>query len=240
MKPLKLLVAAALFVAAATSLISCFDTEDAGPIQSQQKEIALVDFDRLEMGDAFNVTVVRGELFSIRVSGDRRNLDDLEISKAGTTLQARYSHNRHANRQYTTFITITMPMLKGASFSGATTSTISGFESTGVFDLTLSGASRAQLQLNADEMDINLSGASILSLIGKASKMHAIVSGASELSSFSFETDLATVDASGASKIRLYTTGQLKATASGASDIRYRGNPTVQSSSSGASTIGAD
>ncbi len=229
-----------MFAAIATSLTSCLETEDLGPMQPDQKEIAVVDFDRLEMGDGFNVTVVRGDLFSVKVSGDRRNLDDLEFFKVGTTLRARFTQNIHANRQYTTYVTITMPILKGATFLGAITSSVSGFDTTGAFDLTLSGASHAQLQLNAEQVELNLSGASVLSMIGKASSLRALVSGASEMGSYSFEADQATVDASGASRVRVYAKSLLNATASGASEIRYRGNPMVKSSSSGASTIGAD
>ncbi|MEJ0030812.1 MAG: hypothetical protein WDO15_10785 [Bacteroidota bacterium] len=53
---------------------------------------------------------------------------------------------RNDNRQYTTYVTITMPALKGVLFSGAVNSKVSGFETEGNFDVTLSGA-RAYRQI---------------------------------------------------------------------------------------------
>ncbi|MEI9919841.1 MAG: head GIN domain-containing protein [Bacteroidota bacterium] len=210
-----------LFVALLFTIISCVN-EDPGPLQEQTKEYSILDFERLEIGDALDVTVNQGNMFSISVNGDRRDIDDLEVNKVGNALRMKYHNKNHNdNRQYTTYVTITMPALKGVSFSGAVNSKVSGFATEGDFDISLSGASQ-------------------LKISGSTTNLHAIVSGASELRAFDLETTTATVDASGASKIRVLATQQLNATASGASDVRYRGNPTVNVTTSGASTIGAD
>lgn len=215
----KILLLATLFVLIATMLTSCFENEDSGPLQEQTKEYPVTDFQRLEMGDAFNVTVTQGSTYSVVVNGDRRNIDDLEIRKMDNTLKINYTTSgRPVNRQYTTYVTITMPTLQGVSFSAAVNSNISGFQT-------------------LDALDINLSGASKLSISGSTTNLQAVVSGASELRAFDLETATATVDASGASKIDVLATLQLKATASGASHISYRGNPAISSSTSGASSI---
>lgn len=241
MKTQKILLAAALFGSLTMCLTSCFENQDPGPIQEQEKEYSILDFDRLEIGDALNVTVTQGPMYSVKVKGDRRNIDDLEVKTIGTTLRMRFDNDRRGdNRQYTTYVTITMPALNGALFSGAVTSKISGFVSDGSFDLTLSGASTSQTDINASSVKLNLSGASELNLAGASTTLEAVVSGASELRGFDMEAVNATVEASGASKIRVLATQNLNATASGASDIRYRGNPVLNSNSSGASTIGAD
>lgn len=207
---------------AALLLTSCFENEDPGPLQEQTIEYSVADFERLEIGDAFNVTVTQGSEFSIVVNGDRRNLDDLEVKKIDNMLKVNYTTSgRSVNRQYTTYVSITMPSLKGVSFSGAVNSNISGFATAG-------------------DLAIDLSGASKLDISGSATNLQAVVSGASELRAFDLETTTATVDASGASKISVHATQQLNATASGASHISYQGNPAVNSSTSGASSIEVD
>jgi hypothetical protein len=201
---------------------SCFENEDPGPLQEQTAEYSIVDFERLEAGDAIDVTVKRGDIFSVVANGDRRNIDDLEVKKVGNTLSVNYTTSgRPKNRRYTTYVTIVMPSLRGVLFSGAVNSSISGFETTG-------------------DLDISLSGASELNISGSVTNLQAIVSGASELSAFDLETTTANVDASGASKIKVKATQQLNATASGASNVRYKGTPTVTVSVSGASSIEGD
>src|ERR1044071_5862185 len=103
------LISIVLIILSAAVLTSCYETEDPGPIQETEKEFSEVDFDRLEMGDAFNITVEQGEFFKISARGDRRNIDDLSVKKVGSTLIIRFDDNR--NRRHDTYITITMPEL---------------------------------------------------------------------------------------------------------------------------------
>lgn len=221
MKTSKFVLATAVFGLAALSLTSCSENEDRGPIQQEEKEYSIIDFNRLEVGDAIDVTVVQGPEFSVNVSGDRRNIDDLEIKRIDYTLRVKFDRSdRWDDRQYTTYLTITMPSLNGVSFSGAVKSDISGFSN--------------------ELMDIKLSGASQLKIDGFARNLNVDLSGASKLRGFELETGITTIDASGASDAEILATEELNAKASGASDIRYRGNPRIAVSTSGASTVQAE
>ena len=219
-------------------LSSCLHEEDPGPRQEMERDYAILDFDRLEMGDAFVISVQQSPLFSVSVRGDRRNIDDLEVEKVGSTLRIRYDEPEY--RQYTTYITITMPSLRGANFSGASVSTVTGFNDLGELDVTLSGASVSQVSLEAQSLRLNLSGASKLTLSGEAAALQATVSGASIYSGFAFGVDDANVDVSGASKMHLTARQKLNAVATGASTVLYRGSPSVTSQVSGASSVQAD
>lgn len=215
-------------------LASCDLREDPGPLQYSEQPYAITNFDRVDIGDAMYVTIVRSESFSVEVKGDRRNLDDLEVSKTGNTLITRFRTNR--NRQHTTYITISMPELKSANFYGATTSSISGFQNE-EFTLNLSGASVAQIDMEAVTTKVNLSGASNLTLSGNTAAMSADLSGASLLKSYSMEAEDISIVASGASHAYVNASHSLSAEASGASSIFYRGDATVNSKVSGASSI---
>lgn len=216
---------------------SCTLQEDPGPIQYNQQPYAVTDFDRLDIGDAMYVTVTRGDLFSVEAQGDRRNLDDLQVYKVGNTLTARFNKNR--NRRHTTYITITMPDLRAANFYGATTASMSGFE-TENFSLNLSGASLAQLDITASNSKFVLSGASNLNLSGSSVFVAADISGASLLKAYNLNAEDVDVVASGASHGYVRASKTLVAEASGASSILYRGEPAVTSKVSGASSIMKD
>jgi hypothetical protein len=238
MKTPKIFCQVALFAFTAFVCASCLTEEDPGALQFAEKDFALLDFDRLDMGDAFVISVQESPIFTVHVHGDRRNIDDLVVTKAGTTLKIGYSSNR--NRTHTTYIDITMPALLGASLSGATNSTIYGFKSSSNIDLILTGASIAQFSVESKKLTLNLSGASKLTLSGKSDDLSAKVSGASELYSYALTATQVDADVSGASKVNVLATQSLHAVASGASVVYYRGNPNVNSTVSGASVVQSD
>lgn len=229
------LVPYALTILSAAIFSSCYHSEDPGPIQEMEKEYSLTDFDRLEMGDAFNIDVEQGNYFEISVRGDRRNLDDLVVRKEGSTLIVRFEDNR--SRRHDTYINITMPVITSANFTGASDSRISGFHDLESFDFYLSGASVSQLDINAVTLDVVISGASYLNLRGTGENFQAELSGASVLKAFNFPVTDSDVRASGASDAHVTVSNSLKATASDASMILYRGNPTVTSHISGSSSV---
>ena len=225
-----------LIFAVAGVLMSCHE-EDPGPRQNDSRSYALVDFDRLEMGDAFIVTVQKGAVFSISAEGDRRNLDDLMIYKSGTTLIAKYDNYR--NRQYNTYINIVMPELNSINFSGAVNAKVIDFSSARL-DVTLSGATLAQLDMDAAEVYANVSGASQLRLTGEGQKMEGVISGASLINTFEFPAREGKLIVSGASTARVTLSEQLRGDASGASVVLYRGNPIVDIKVSGSSVVRKD
>lgn len=218
-------------------LTSCF-VEDPGPIHEVERNFAVVDFDRLEMGNAFHIQVHQGDFFEVRVRGDRRNIDDLIVITEGSTLVIRY--NKFRNRRHETHITITMPELYTVNFSGASDSRIDGFHNAENFDVYLSGASVCQLDVESTRVNTVLSGASYLNLRGEAQELRADISGASALKAFGFPVMRADVVCSGASDGSLTVTEYLKVVATGASHVVYRGDPTVDSDVSGSSEVERD
>jgi hypothetical protein len=224
-------------IAASVCLSSCY-TEDPGPIQQYEKQFSEVDFDRLEMGDAFNITVTRSNLFEITASGDRRNVEDLIVKKEGSTLVVRFAENR--NRKHDTKIDIKMPLLASANFSGASDSNISGFEDLERLDIDLSGASVCQLDVTVGHVNTRVSGASYLYMYGEGEEIVADLSGASVLKAFHYPVSQVDIKASGASDGHVNVKDKLDVVASGASVVTYRGEPVVTSDVSGASSVHQD
>lgn len=226
------------YIVLSVLLFSCSDTEDPGPLQEAEKNYSIVDFDRLEMGDALIIEVRRGNFYSVSVRGDRRNIDDLDVYKDGNTLVVRYDEN--TGRKHDTYVSVTMPELRSANFSGATNSTISGFTIDEEFNFYLSGASVSQVDIESPHINVTLSGASNLSLVGSGHELTAEISGASEFNAYRFEASEIEINVSGASYARVVAIDKLIASATGASVITYRGNPELVVSSSGFSTVVKD
>lgn len=227
-----------LLLTASVWLTACLDEEDPGPRQNDVRTYAILDFDRIEAGDALDITIVYGTNYSVKAEGDRRNLSDLEVFKRGNALILRF--DEYERRQYTTFITITMPAINRMDFSGAVNAKVSGFEPADRLDITLSGASLGQLDISAAEIYVNVTGASLLRLRGNGVLIDGSVSGASQLTAFEYQTENVNLHVSGASNGRVNVSEQLQVVATGASEVLYRGNPTLQVQTSGASVVKKD
>ncbi|MEJ7644034.1 MAG: DUF2807 domain-containing protein [Chryseolinea sp.] len=227
-----------LLAVVASALITSCTTEDPGPVQEVEKQFALIDFDRLEMGSGLNINVTQGNNYNIMVKGDRRNIEDLNVRNVGNTLVIEYED--HGNRNHTTYVRITMPELKSVNFSGGSFSEVTGFESDQRLDFILSGGSFSQLNAGYRDVKIILSGGSKLRLYGLGDELNAEISGASELSAFDYPVRAARLNVSGASSGKVTVTDQLAAVAASASSVLYRGSPTVSSEVTGASTVRKD
>jgi len=233
-RPIMKNLAIATLLVSSLLLSSCLE-EDPGPRQSDSRTYTITDFDRVAASDALIITINQGNSFSIQADGDRRNLDDLMIYKNGSTLVIRYDH--YEKRQYNTSINLTLPALEGSDFSSAVSANISGFTNVNQFDLTLSGASLAQLDMEVSELNFSLSGASQLQLNGKGQTLNGTLSGASLLSAFNFPSSQAKLIVTGASNGKVSVSQQLEVNASGASLVQYRGNPQVEIEASGESIV---
>jgi len=218
--------------------LSACNEEDPGPRQQDKRSYAVVDFDRIEAGDALVVSVKYGENFSIDAEGDRRNLDDLLVYKNGNVLTMRF--NRYDKRQYATYVNITLPVLYGVNLSGATNTQISGFAGVNRMDVSLSGASLAQVDMDASEINFSLSGASQLRLQGEGGLLEGSISGASILTAFDYPVTNAKLIVSGASNGKVSVSQELDVVLSGASVVLYRGNPELIVDASGSSVVRPD
>lgn len=199
----------------------------------------LKNFDALEMGSAFKIDVKQGSYYSIVAEGQQKDLDDLEARVSGGELQIRYKSTlKWNNNRKTVNFTITMPTIKGLDFSGASSSKVSGFGNLGDLNISISGASNANISFaSAGNIKLDVSGATRTYIKGKGKNLKVDLSGASTLDTREMPVETATVDVSGASTAKVNVTEQLDAEASGASSVRYVGNPRVRKDTSGASSV---
>ncbi len=206
--------------------------------QELKRTFNLKDFDKLDMGSSFIISVTQANDYKIEVRGREQDVKDLiaKVSSANT-LELRYPSNWSGWKNHKeVFITITMPKLTGAEFSGASKSNVSGFSSDNLA-IEVSGASSATFNVNAKKLSLDCSGASGLKIIGDGQSMNAEISGASNINAFDFKVSSANVDASGASDAKVYVTSKIIASASGASSVRYKGGASVTSNTSGAGSV---
>jgi len=229
-----------------------------GSGDTETREFSFSNLTRVEVGNAFEVEVVKSDSFSIFITMDDNIFDYLDVSKSGETLKIRLKSG-YGYISYTTKAEITMPELYKLGFSGATSGTVEGFSSAqdlaielsgassldmlgmtaGNVDFKISGASKLTGSIMAGgDAEFNLSGASSVNLSGLADDLDAGVSGASRLDLENFSVNNASIGFSGASSGTVNMEGTLDANLSGASHLYYIGEPTLGViDTSGASNI---
>jgi hypothetical protein len=209
--------------------------------QAQNRQNRKVDaFRGVNISGALSATIRQGSQQSVEVEADEDILDKIITEVRGGVLKV-YREDK-ANwklfRNKNIRVYITCPELTSLEVHGA--SSVKG-ESDFVandFKLTASGASHATLSLSTKKLNTHVSGASNVKISGRADSQQIDLSGASSYEAFDLVSNVAEVDASGASSAKIQVEEELSADVSGASGIRYKGSPRMRNvQSSGASSI---
>lgn len=204
------------------------------------------DFDYIVVSrDAHDVTVQYGEEFAIEATGNELDVNDIEIEKNASRL-----YIERTDRYFCFFgcqirpleITVTMPRLRGVRLGGASTASISGFtkETTDtVVEFYLTGASKADVSIDATKVDATVYSASLLTLTGSANIFDLTASSAARVDADEFIASDIKADLSSASNASLNAVETLDVNVRNASTVTYLGNPVVTDAVSTSGTLKA-
>jgi hypothetical protein len=232
-RPIVAIVTLVIFVS------SCrFGINDPYPIERSnnviEEQIPLQNFDRIEMGNAFEVYVKKGSNYSIKAIGNSYDIADLEAIVSNGKLKIKYRNN--VNRRFEMKLYITMPRIVEANFSGAVLADITNFNENKI-SINATGASDIFVDSDAKYWNIDMSGASVIEIKGQGKSMDLEASGSSELYAGNLYLDNIDLDISGSSNISVFAYNEIIGRASGASEVRFRGNPLVDIRLSGSSWV---
>ena len=220
--------------------------KEAGP--GTGKEYPVEGFSEVKVSNAIEFEITQSEGYSVKATGPEKLLERLKVGVSGQTLTLGFEHSpmawvgRHRPGGEVKAV-ITMPELKKLVVSGASRGTAKGFKSSDDLDLELSGASQAEIdmeagkttvtgsgasrvtgELNAQDTRLTLSGASRCQLIGTGGDTHLDSSGASQADLSQFQIKNADVHISGAGRAKINMSGTLNVDLSGASSLESTGN----------------
>jgi hypothetical protein len=208
-----------------------------GPLVT--KDYDLSNFTAVAAGSAFEVEIARSDSYSVSVTVNESLVESLEVNVSGNTLHISLKPNVGLTGAATMKAKVTMPELTGLDLSGASRTTLAGFNSGKSLKSEVSGASMLRGGLTCGDASFNVSGASKVNLNGSAQDLKVEASGASTVDLSNFASQNTVVSTDGASKVDVAPSGSLDVEASGASTVRYTGEPAkLKTNTSGASTVG--
>ncbi len=213
--------------------------EGVPPRGYETKEFSLSNFDRVELNNAFFVTIKKASISKISAKGSGDDLDDLEVIVTNGKLDIRYDDRIRIKKpqRYKMEIEISTPNLVELEGKSASDTEISGFEMYTNFTAKISGASVLRLKNTVNNLTASITGASKVILPLQVTKIDAEISGASSLDAFDSNSTEAYLELSGASRAEISVSKTLSIKASGASKVSYKGNPEVKQNLSGASKV---
>ena len=186
-------------------------TADPAPELSGQRtsrSYDLTDFDRIDVEGQWQITIERGDAWSVAVETPVEILDNVTVERDGDELSIGYRGGWCGNcfRDGNTLkATITMPDIESLDLSGATQLSFSGFDG-GSLSLDVSGA-------------VALTGAS-----SRFDTLSLDLSGAGSVDFSDVRVTDANVDISGASNVKMQMAGgRLTGDMSGTANLEYSG-----------------
>jgi hypothetical protein len=254
-KKLAIYLALVLAIAALIIVSGCEEITGSGDIATWDMDFS--DFNKIEIGSAFDAEVVRSDTYLVRITIDKVLYEYLKIDQRGNTLRIGLKPN-YTYTGTTQKAVIQLPDLHRLELSGASKAVVTDFSVTHSLDFELSGASQIELSptmagnsefklsgasrvngnIQMDDGRFDLSGASHLELWGSADDITIKASGASNVRLPDFPVTSAEVDLSGASHAVISVSDRMDVNLSGGSGLEYSGDPKLGSLNvSGGSTI---
>ncbi len=233
-----------------------------GVIYDENVEVRkLSNFTSIRVSNAIELYISQSNKTEVAVSAksvEYRNRVITEVD--GGTLIIRMADNRWwkwGNEDYKIKAYVSVKDLYAITASGATNikivnglsseklkinlsgaSDLKGDIKAGTLMADLSGASNFKATLQANALSVQASGACNFEASGSGDDLIVDVSGASSLKMYDYIVKGASVDASGASSVKVNVSGILKVHATGASSIDYKGSASIKEMhSSGASSV---
>ncbi|MDR0969770.1 MAG: DUF2807 domain-containing protein [Lentimicrobiaceae bacterium] len=182
------------------------------------------NFNHIEVSGSMDVTLIPSTTYSVAISADENLFDDnIFVEQINNILRI---GSRNIQKATQMKATISLPDIIHLQASGASEiRTAPENFKLDVLTIKLSGASKAELNLECTNFITSLLGASTLKISGTSKICKYTVSGASDLRASDFVADKVYVTASGASKACVQATDLLSYISSGASDIKFNTMP---------------
>ena len=204
-----------------------------GNMKTQDRNVS--GFEGINVGGGFTVELTQGNRESLRIEAEDNLLSNIKTEVRNGVLHIYNEDGVTTNKGMKAYITIrelnSMDISGGVKVIGK-----SPFRSDAL-KMDLSGASNVKLDISTKELKADMSGASKIELAGKADDLNMNMSGASKVEAADFQAKNVKVEASGASKVKVYATESLDIEASGATSVYYKGSPRITAETSSAAKV---
>jgi hypothetical protein len=192
-------------------------------ISKDTKTYNYKDFTSVGVSSGMKLKVTQSDNYSITVTGDRDDLEDLVVEQRGNSLRFRFDRDGWFNNHGVVRVEITMPKLTSLGMSGGSEANINMDIGSDDFSAGLSGGSELKGNLKCGDIHLATSGSSEITLNGNCQDMKLAGSGGSEYHLKNFSAKGVKASLSGGCEATVSMNGKLSFSGSGGSDLIYYG-----------------
>ncbi|MFT3822346.1 MAG: head GIN domain-containing protein [Chitinophagaceae bacterium] len=201
---------------------------------------AVGSFHAIKVSNAIDIYISQSDKEALAVSAAKDEFRDrIRASVENGVLTIWYdndSKNWNSNKKLKAYISV--KTLDKITASGASDVYVEGTLKGGDLAFDLSGASDFKGAVEVTSLTSKMSGASDVTISGTAGVLTIDANGASDFKGYDLRVDKCSIEASGASDVKITVNKELNARVSGASDVNYRGDAVIRDiKTSGASSV---
>ena len=195
------------------------------------------DFDSVRAGHGCRVTITQGDNYQVTIRVDDNIREFLKVEQTGSTLKIGLESGR-SYRRINFEADIQMPDLRKLNLSGGARGQLDRFSIERDLSIGLSGGSRVEGIVEAENLELHASGGAQADLRGSAASLELSGSGGSQMRLGDLESGSVRVDLSGGSRSTVNLNGPLTGSLSGGASVHYEGNPSdIRVSKSGGARV---
>jgi hypothetical protein len=198
-------------------------------------------FNAVKVSGAIEVYLSQGTTSAVAVSASEEKFRDrIKTEVVNNVLRIYFDGDKFTwnigNKKLRAYVSFTE--INSLEASGASTFKVSGTIKGSSLNLKLSGASDLTGDINFEKVTAQLNGASQIKVSGTVEDIDIDASGASDVKGYDLTTGGCTVNATGASDVRITVNKEISVHATGASSIFYKGEAVMKNvNTSGASSV---
>jgi hypothetical protein len=195
-----------------------------GNVVSQSRPLS--NFDQVEIGLSFDVTIRQGEDYQVTLFSDDNFIDFVQAEVQEGALGFGYIPGyAYDIKGVTLYAEVTMPELRGLSLTGSSHVMLDSVQSSETLDVELSGSSMLDGGLMAENANFVVNGSSLVSLSGSTEFLGIDACGNTLVDLRAFRASSANIQASCNSRVWLDVMNLLDGEASQYAQITYQRPP---------------
>jgi hypothetical protein len=185
------------------------------------RRYAASGFDEIVLAGSDNVTVRRGDSFSVVATGPAATLDNLVIRVDGDSLEIR--RRRGSADSPAAMVTVTLPTLKELTVAGSGIADVDRIDGARA-DVTIAGSGSARIAaVAATRLDLTVAGSGSLTAAGRAERIDANIAGSGSIAAPTLTAARADITVAGSGAAAFAVNGPVDVTMLGAGNVTLTG-----------------
>ena len=185
------------------------------------------NYDKIGIGGAFYVTLLKGKEGSITIKAQENLLPYIitEVKNGELNIKTKDGYQIQSNKKIE--ITIPFEEIDAISLAGSGHVNSKDIVNTNNLKLSLAGSGSIQLEVATNTINSNIAGSGNIQLNGETSNLTCSIAGSGNVNAYDLKSDISTIKIAGSGNAKVNAVNEIHGSTAGSGNIIYSGNPTI-------------